>query len=182
MRRAAPRGRQVGRRRRRLRALFINENIGGHATMHQAIRKALAEHDDVDVEIRHVPRARGIRRLASARVPGLAKLDVDFQPLRSQLAQSWHVRRRMLADAEAFDVVHVYTHNAGLLSHRLLASMPSVVSLDGTTEQNAYTLPQRAPTRFTPLTVRASRARGARLRRSHAGGRPVGVVRGLAPG
>src|SRR4051794_35304278 len=91
----------------RLRALFINENIGGHATMHQAISEALAEHDDVDGEIRHVPRAGGIRRLASARVPGLAKLDVDFQPLRSQLAQSWYVRRRLLADAEAFDVVHV---------------------------------------------------------------------------
>jgi glycosyltransferase involved in cell wall biosynthesis len=75
--------------------------------------------------------------------------------LRSQLAQSALAHRVVSRLATSADVVHVYTHNVALLSTRVLRRRPVVVALDGTNAQNAYRLPYRAPTRWTPLTLRA---------------------------
>src|SRR5690606_17906703 len=69
-------------------------------------------------------------------------------------------------DVHDFDVVHLYTQNVGLISQSILRSMPSVVSLDSTTVQNAFTLPQRSPGVFTPLAVRAARPFEASVYRS----------------
>ena len=142
-----------------MKVLFVNENIGGHATVHAHLRTALAEHPAVDAEFLDVPAASLRRRLLGARVPGLARLDLDLQPLRAQLALSEWVRRRLsaLVAAKDFDVLHVYTANAGLRSVRLIAAMPSVVSTDATNMTNAYRLPYREPTRFTPTLARVSR-------------------------
>ncbi len=141
---------------RPLRVLFVNENIGGHATVHHHLRAALRDHDDVDATFYDVPPPSLGRRLVGAAVPGLARLDADLQPLRAQLASSLHVARRLRTLAADADVVHLYTQNAGLLSTGVLRRTPSVVSLDTTNEHNAFRLPYRAPTAVTPLTVRLS--------------------------
>jgi alpha-maltose-1-phosphate synthase len=142
-----------------VRILFVNENIGGHATVHHHLAVALRDRGDVEAEFVTVPAPGRVRRLAGAPVPGLARLDLDLQPLRAQLALSAWVRRRIggADDGGRFDAVHVYTHNAGMLSVGLLGRVPSVVTLDTTNAHNAYRLPYRMPTRFTPLTVRATR-------------------------
>ena len=72
---------------RPLRALFLNENMGGHATMHRHLRGALTEHPEVDARFVDLPPPRLPRRLFAAQIPGLARLDLDFQPHRVQLAQ-----------------------------------------------------------------------------------------------
>src|SRR5204863_1705004 len=94
-----------------LRALFLNENIGGHATMHLHVRGALTEHPEVDARFVDLPRPGLPRRLFAAQIPGLARLDLDFQPHRVQLAQSFVARRLLRRTSEPFDVLHVYTHN-----------------------------------------------------------------------
>ncbi len=147
----------TGRTSAPLRALLINENIGGHATMHHHLGRALAERDDVEAEIFSVP-APGIgRRLARAPIPGLVRLDADLQPLRANLAAATIVRRFLRHRAQEFDVVHVYTQNAALLSVPILEAMPSVVSSDGTNVLNRSTLPYRDPGRFTPASLALTR-------------------------
>jgi alpha-maltose-1-phosphate synthase len=156
--------RQVDHPRQRtapLRVLFLNENIGGHAALHAYLREALSETPALQSRAvdRHVTvPPRGIlRRVVGSRVPGFAKLDLDFQPLRAQLATSEVTRRRFRRLASSADVVHLYTQNAGLLSGNILEAHPSVVSTDATNQQNGYQLPYRQPTRFTHFTVDASK-------------------------
>ncbi|MDQ1403788.1 MAG: alpha-maltose-phosphate synthase [Actinomycetota bacterium] len=142
-----------------MKALFLNEGIGGNATMHRALRIALDDRPDVEATFLDVPKPRLARKLVAAPVPGLARFDLDLQPLRYQLAQSAHVRRlirQVGAPAQDADVVHVYTHNAVLLSVGWLRRKPLVVSLDGTTSQNAYHLPYRYPSVGTPFTAHVS--------------------------
>jgi alpha-maltose-1-phosphate synthase len=137
-----------------MRVLFVNENIGGHVTVHDNLRRALTNRPDVDATFYNVPAPGLVRKVAAAPLPGLARLDLDLQPLRHQLAQSAVVHRVVSKLAMAADVVHVYTHNAALLSTGILRRRPVVVALDGTNAQNAYRLPYRAPTRWTRLAVR----------------------------
>jgi glycosyltransferase involved in cell wall biosynthesis len=133
---------------------FVNENVGGHATLHQAVRTALAEgHPDVEASFFDVPPPSLARRLVSARVPR-ATTDWDLQPLRDQLAKSLVVRRHLQRLAPAPDVLHVYTHNVALLSPALLRRQPTIVSLDATDVQNAYRLPQHRPGRMTPVLLK----------------------------
>ncbi|WP_323793382.1 glycosyltransferase family 4 protein [Nocardioides sp.] len=139
-----------------MRVLFVNENIGGHRSVHNNLRSSLVAHPDVEAEFLDVPKAAGFRRAVGTSVPGLGRLDLDLQALRAQLALSGWVRRRLRASMHRFDVVHVYTGNAGLRSADLLASMPSVVSTDATNVTNAYRLPNREPTRFTPRVIKAA--------------------------
>lgn len=135
---------------RALRPLFVNENIGGNATMHQHLRAALADwYPSIEASFLDVPARGPLRRAAGAAIPGLAGLDLDFAPLRGQLALSGHVRRRLREWPTPFDVLHVYTHNAALLSVDVLRQHPTVVGLDATSRQSTTLLPYRAPTRFT---------------------------------
>lgn len=140
-----------------MRVHFVNENVGGHATMHLAIREALDAHAEVRASWFDVPPPAGLRRVLGARVPGLDRLDADLQALRIQGAASAVVRRH-LDDAPPHDVLHVYTHNVALASVGHLRRRPSVVSLDATNAQNAYRLPQRRPTRLTPVALRPTMA------------------------
>lgn len=137
-----------------LRTLFVNENLGGHTAMHAYLRVALSQHPEVDATFLDVPPPGLLRRLAAAPVPGLARLDADLQPLRYQLAQSWYVRRRLRHLVAEADVVHVYTHNAVLLSAAALASRPTVVSLDTTNLANAFSLDYRRPGLLTGPALR----------------------------
>jgi starch synthase len=140
-----------------LRALFVNENLGGHTSMHLYLRNALEGIAGVDGDFVDVPRARLGRKLLAAPVPVLARRDLDLQPLRAQLLQSLWVRRLLAGRAQDYDVVHVYTQSTALLSASQLATRPTVVSTDGTGTQNAYHLPYRAPTRHTASQVRVAR-------------------------
>jgi glycosyltransferase involved in cell wall biosynthesis len=140
------------------RVAFLNENIGGHATMHLAIRDALADMASVDATFVDVPPPGLARKLVAAPVPGLAGLDLDLHPLRSQLAAAAVARRSIAGPARQADVLHVYSQNAALLSSDLLAGMPSVVSTDATNQQNAFRLPQRRPTWGTDLALVPTRA------------------------
>ncbi|MDQ4098666.1 MAG: glycosyltransferase family 4 protein [Actinomycetota bacterium] len=136
-----------------MRALFINENLGGHQALHLYLRQALAQHPQVEATFFDVPRPALPRRLLAAPVPGLGRLDLDLQPLRAQLAQSWIVRRRLSTAASRYDVVHAYSQNVVLLSGSQLRALPSVVSTDTTNLVNAYQLPYRAPACGTAATV-----------------------------
>jgi glycosyltransferase involved in cell wall biosynthesis len=146
-----------------LRVLFVNENLGGHATMHLAIGRALEAMPEVSARFLHVPRPGLTRKLLGAEIPGLAVHDADLQPLRNQLAQSWWVRRRLRALAPTVDVVHVYTQNAALLSSRDLRRHATVVSTDATVAQHATMLPYRYPGRGTDFRVRVTRPLESRV-------------------
>jgi alpha-maltose-1-phosphate synthase len=139
-----------------MRVHFVNENIGGHVTMHRHVKEALARYPDVEATIWDVPRDVFAARLFGARWPGLARLDLDLHLVRARLAQSELVRRH-LARIELPDVMHLYTQNTGWRSTDTMRRVPTVVSIDASNSQNAYLLPHRRPTRFTPLTVAAGR-------------------------
>lgn len=139
-----------------MKVLFVNENIGGHAAVHATLRRSLLAHPEVEAEFLDVPAASGLRRAVGTRLPGLGRLDLDLQALRAQLALSQWVRRQLRKRAAEFDVVHVYTGHAALRSTDILRSMPSVIATDATAETNAYRLPNRQPTRFTPKAVAAA--------------------------
>jgi starch synthase len=138
------------------RLLFVSENIGGHATLHRHLRLGLREYPDVVADFYEVPVPGLLRRVVGAQVPGLARLDLDLQMFRAQMALSYQVRRKLLSRAADVDLLHVYTHNAALLSADLLRRQPTIVTLDATTAQSGYLLPYRYPTRFTPYSVRVS--------------------------
>src|SRR4029078_8659026 len=115
----------------------VNENIGGHATMHLHLFRALAEHPEVSAERLDVPSAGLVRRAFAAQIPGLDRLDLDLSSLRFQLAQSAHARamiRRRLAQ-RPFSALHAYSQHAVLLSAQELRRFPSVVSTDGSSIQ-----------------------------------------------
>jgi alpha-maltose-1-phosphate synthase len=136
-----------------MRVHFVNENIGGHATMHAHIRSALAADPDVTATFFDVPPRGGVERAVGARIPGLGRLDLDFQTTRAQLARSAIARRHLSALDVKPDALHLYTHNVALLSSGHMRRTPSVVSLDATNRQNAYRIPGRSPTRFTPVSL-----------------------------
>ena len=138
-----------------LRVLFVNENLGGHEAMHAYLRRALIGHPEIEATFFDVPAPGLWRRVVAVPVPGLARLDADLQPLRYQLAQSWHVHRRLVGLLSGADVVHVYTHNAVLLSSRVLRRLPTVVSLDTTNAVNAFQIDYRRPGPLTAASLRA---------------------------
>jgi glycosyltransferase involved in cell wall biosynthesis len=138
------------------RLIMLNENLGGHATMHLNIYRALAEHPEVDVVALDVPRPSLVRRVVGMQIPGLAGLDVDLAPVRSQLALSATAHRmlREAVGAGPVGAIHAYSQHVAMRSLRELRRYPSVVSTDGSAAQNAVQLPFRAPARFTPFTAR----------------------------
>lgn len=142
---------------RPLRALFVNENIGGHATVHHALRRVLADRPDIEPEFLDARSPGWLGRVLRAPVPGLAGLDLDLQPLRGQLVHSWAVNRRVRTRLRRGDVdaLHLYTQNCMLGGARIVDSVPTVITTDSTGLRNAYSIPYRTPTRFTALSSRA---------------------------
>jgi glycosyltransferase involved in cell wall biosynthesis len=138
------------------RLILLNENLGGHATMHLNIYRALAEHPEVDVVALDVPPRSFLRRVVGVQIPGLARLDADLSPVRAQLALS-ATAHGMLRDAMAagpVGAIHAYSQHVAMRSLRELRAHPSVVSTDGSAAQNAVQLPFRRPGRCTPFTTR----------------------------
>ncbi|MGP6175233.1 GNAT family N-acetyltransferase [Corynebacterium sp. A21] len=137
------------------RFLFINENIGGHRTVHASFRKIFAERDDVEVEFLDGQDPGILGKILRAPIPGLARLDLDLQPLRGQLVHSWNMKRRVKKRLAAGDVdaVHLYTQNTMLGGAKLLRGIPTVITTDSTGRLNVFSIPYRKPTRFTaPLS------------------------------
>lgn len=143
---------------RPVRVLMVNENIGGHATVHHHLRAVAAERDDVVVRFVDVPPPGLWRKVVGVGVPGLQRFDADLMHARYQLAQSVWVARRLPAwlqdPSGSIDVVHFYTHNTALLAGRALAGTPSVVTLDSTTRQSNRLHPHRRATRATEVATR----------------------------
>ena len=161
------------------RLIMLNENLGGHATMHLNIYRALAEHPELDFVALDVPPRSIVRRVAGLRLPGLSRLDVDLAPVRAQLALSTTAHRMLRAAIAAGPVgaIHAYSQHVALRSVEELAAYPSVVSTDGSAAQNAVQLPFRQPGRFTPMTARVGEHFEAQgVRRGDHRGRAVGVV------
>lgn len=138
------------------RLILLNENLGGHATMHLHIYRALAEHPEIDVVPLDLPPRSFSRRVAGARIPGLSGLDLDLAPVRAQLASSTTARRMLRAAIASGPVgaIHAFSQHAVLRSIDELRAYPSVISTDGSAAQNAVQLPFRHPARFTPFTAR----------------------------
>lgn len=135
--------------------LFVNENIGGHRTVHRSLRKILADREDVTVEFIDGQDPGLIGKVLRAPIPGLSKLDMDFQPLRGQLVHSFNLRRRVRKRLKqgGVDAMHVYTQNGMLGGAELLRETPSVITTDSTGRLNVFSVPYRTPTRFTaPLS------------------------------
>src|SRR5215208_2419728 len=109
-----------------MRIHFVNENLGGHATMHFHLRAALAEQLDVDPTFFDTPNRGPLERLIGASIPGLGGLDLDLHSLRSQLARSAVVRHHLSHLESLPDVLHVYTHNAALLSVGHMRRIPTL--------------------------------------------------------
>ena len=139
-----------------IRPLFVNENMGGHATLHLAIRTALREHPEVRAQFLDVPPAKTLRRLGAISIPGLTRADLDLQALRVQLGTSAVVRRRLASWTNPYDVLHVYSQNAGLLIDGTLRDRASVVGTDATIAQGALLLPHRRPGRGTDRRIAVS--------------------------
>lgn len=137
-----------------MKVLFVNENIGGHATVHHHLREVLAHRADIEPVFVDAAPPGPIRRIVGAALPVLGRFDLDLQPLRAQLAHSVSVRRSVRRLAETVDVVHVYSQNVALAWPDVLRCHPSVVSSDTTNMRNAYRLPYRRPSRFTPHVLR----------------------------
>ncbi len=138
------------------RLILLNENLGGHATMHLHIYRALAERPEVDLVALDVPPRTLVRRVAGLHIPGLAYLDADLAPIRAQLALSMTAERMLQAAIAAGPVgaIHAYSQHAVLRSADVLRAHPSVVSTDGSAAQNAVQLPFRRPGRFTPTMAK----------------------------
>lgn len=151
-----------------MRVHLVSENVGGHATLHLHLYRALRQQAGIEATLYEVPPPSLGRKLVAAPVPGLGRLDLDFHPLRDQLARSAVVRRHLDRLPTSPDVLHLYTHNVGLFSVGAMARQPTVVSLDATNQQNGYRLPQRYPTRFTPLTIAATKLLERRVYRASA--------------
>ena len=134
--------------------LFVNENLGGHRTMHRHLAEVMAGQRDVEARFVHVPPPSLARRAMAMRWPLLGRYDLDFQPARAQLMAARVARRRVLPFAADADVIHWYTANSAIGSLDVVARYPSVVSLDMTNMQNSRRLPYRDPTRFTPLVTK----------------------------
>lgn len=140
------------------RALFVNENIGGHATVHSALRAVLSDRTDIEAEFLDAEGPAPLGRLLRAPVPGLDRLDADLQPLRGQLVHSHAVNRRVRARVARgdIDVIHLYTQNCMLGGARILRQMPTVITTDSTGRRNVFSIPYRTPTRFTAPLSRVS--------------------------
>ncbi len=138
------------------RLILVNENLGGHATMHLHIYRALSEHPEIDLVTVDLPPRTWSRRLAGVPIPGLSHFDLDLASIRAQLALSSTADRMLRAaiDAGPVGAIHAYSQHAVLRSTDELHRYPSVVSTDGSAAQNAVQLPFRRPGRFTPTMAR----------------------------
>ncbi|HEX8694934.1 MAG TPA: glycosyltransferase family 4 protein [Longimicrobium sp.] len=125
----------------RLRALFVNSGLLGHATLARLMPEALAA--DPGIEAVHVLLSdplstpeRVVRRLLCAGPPGGTALAAALLArFRRELHIGLLAARRIAAlerRGERFDVLHFHTQAAAWASVRRMRRTPAIVSLDAT--------------------------------------------------
>ena len=139
-----------------MRVCFINENIGGHGTLHHHLRIALEDHPEVDARFVDVHPAGRLHRAFRAPIPRLAERDLDLNGLRDHVAGSvgGPAAGRPARAGHGRPPLHP-EHR--LDAHRDAADHPSVVGTDATLAQSARLLPFREPTRHTDRVTRIER-------------------------
>jgi FkbM family methyltransferase len=120
----------------RVRALFVNSGILGHASVASLIADAIARDEGIDAT--HIslaePLGRGERLLRAAMCARpLGRTNLDLARWRSE----WHSGvlasrrlRRAIADRGSADVLHFHTQATAYASLDVMAATPSIVSID----------------------------------------------------
>jgi alpha-maltose-1-phosphate synthase len=139
-----------------VRALFVNENGGGHATVHANLLTELHRHGDMETRRYDLPRDSLARSIFAGALRMPSGWDFDFVLARAQLVQSAIAARSVVRLAKGCDVVHFYSQNAAPLLPAAVARLPYVVTTDASCAQTARMLEYRYPGRGTALSVRAA--------------------------
>jgi glycosyltransferase involved in cell wall biosynthesis len=118
----------------RVRALFVNSGMLGHASVARLIADAIAlepaiEATYIDLGGSLSTAERVVRRLLCARP--LGRTNLDLARWRSELHSGLLAARR-IRTAGSFDLVHFHTQATAYCSLRRLATVPSIVSIDCT--------------------------------------------------
>lgn len=122
-----------------MRVLFLNEGaLGpqmlGHEALEASMRRSLPGAEGVEARFLSLPPLEGRASRMAGDIRLLRKFDLDFQPPRWHAVQGMRARRLVqaaLAEAPA-DVLHVHSHSISLGLTDLMASVPTVLSVDAT--------------------------------------------------
>lgn len=128
-------GRSNARTDPRLRVLLVGEGALSHGSFLRRTASALADRHGIATDIRIVAEPRGLEARLVAHVRRLGEL--DLQPLRWRLRDSWHARRALRADSATADVALVNTQSCALLAVGAMRRLPTVLSIDMTGRQFA---------------------------------------------
>jgi glycosyltransferase involved in cell wall biosynthesis len=135
---------------RRLRTLFVNSGMLGHASVASLIRDAVAL--DPTVHATHIDLASPLRlgerivRAALCATP-LGRTNLDYARWRSELHSGLLAARRIRDAGHAPDVLHFHTQATAYASLALMADVPAIVSIDIT--QRLASLEAPPALRFT---------------------------------
>ena len=129
--------RSYTRRVPKVRALFLNEGplgagVMGHPRFASVTSRALQAHADLEARFVQLPAMGRAGWWLAADVPGLARLDLDLQPVRWHAVQAAKTRRLLQHELRRWkpDVVHLHSHSIGLLATDIARHVPMVVSVD----------------------------------------------------
>lgn len=126
---------------RLLRALVVSEGclgtaVLGHAQVEAALRRGLAEVPGIEPSYVRLPPLGRPGELLVRHAPVIGRLDLDMQTFRWHAVQSMRAARVVNAAVRRSwvvpDVVHVDGHTIASLLGRVMARIPTFVSLDAT--------------------------------------------------
>jgi glycosyltransferase involved in cell wall biosynthesis len=131
--------------------LSLQTTLLGNRTYGELLRRAFSASEAIDFdahwsdEAREAYAQRPFERqldrvfLKMIRLPAIRTRNLDFFPLRYELGTSYWARRTLapLVRARTPDVLHVHTQAIAMLSLDVMARVPTVVSIDGTSVQMA---------------------------------------------
>ena len=151
--------------------LFVNENLGGHASMHLSLREALPEvHPGLDADFIDVPGSghvpAGARRAAAGARSARPRPAPAALPARAERGARRRLRPWCLPARARPDVLHMYTQSIALLQ-RGPAAVAAVRRLD-----RRDLPPGRVPPAPSPARPASPRRRCASRSASSAGSTP----------
>ncbi len=131
--------------------LSLQTTLLGNRTYGELLRRAFADSATLDFEAHWSDRSREAHAqkplerqldrvfLKMVRHPAIRTRNLDFFPLRYELGTSYWARRTLapLLRDRTPDVLHVHTQAIAMLSLDIMARIPTVVSIDGTSVQMA---------------------------------------------
>lgn len=129
--------------KRKTKVLALNVYAMGHSTFGDSLEKFFAE-NETDVEFhlvrlskqQHALDAKIIWRLSKLRLPGVGGGDADYFRYRAELGNSFLAARCLDAELKKYtpDVLYIHTQHIALLSVHWFKKIPTVISLDCTSE------------------------------------------------